>query len=129
VWVSNSGEATVQRFNPETFREGPLRVFNVGTRPAGMAHADGAVWVAISGDDIVVRIDPGSGATRQVSVGAGPSTAAAGAGSVWVANTGDGTISRIDPQTNEVVATIETGNAPSGVAFSDGYLWVSVQEP
>jgi YVTN family beta-propeller protein len=129
VWVSNSGEATVQRFNPETFREGPLRVFNVGTRPAGMAYADDAVWVAISGDDIVVRIDPGSGATRQVSVGVGPSTAAAGAGSVWVANTGDGTISRIDPLTNEVVATIETGNAPSGVAFADGYLWVAVQEP
>jgi YVTN family beta-propeller protein len=129
VWVSNSGDATVQRFNPETFAQGPLRVFNVGTRPMGMAYARDAVWVAIAGDGVVARIDPGSGATRQVPTGTGASAVAAGAGSVWVANSGDGTISRVDPQTNEVVATIETGNAPSGLAFSDGYLWVAVQQP
>jgi YVTN family beta-propeller protein len=129
VWVSNSGDATVQRFNPETFAEGPLRTFNVGTRPVGLAYADGAVWVAVAGDGIVTRIDPASGATTQIEVEEGSSAVTAGAGSVWVANTVAGTVSRIDPKTNEVVAMIETGNAPAGVAFANGEVWVAVQAP
>ena len=52
-----------------------------------------------------------------------------GAGAVWVANASDGTVSRIDPETNEVVKTIEVGNAPAGIAVSDGLVWVSVQAP
>jgi YVTN family beta-propeller protein len=46
---------------------------------------------------------------------------------VWVANTASGTVSRIDPVTNEVVATIKVGNAPSGITFGDDAVWVSVQ--
>ena len=38
-------------------------------------------------------------------------------------------MSRIDPGTNEVVATIDVGNAPSGIAFADGFVWVTVQAP
>ena len=41
----------------------------------------------------------------------------------------DGTVSRIDPATNEVVATIEVGNAPAGIAVGDGFVWVAVQAP
>jgi YVTN family beta-propeller protein len=46
-----------------------------------------------------------------------------------VANTGDGTISRIDAASNEAVRTIKVGNAPAGLAFSGGHLWVAVQAP
>ena len=38
-------------FNPETFLEGPIRTFNVGAAPTGIAYAGGAIWVANSGDD------------------------------------------------------------------------------
>ena len=51
------------------------------------------------------------------------------AGAVWVANAASGTISRIDTGTNEVVATIEIGNVPSGIAVVDGLVWVTVQAP
>ena len=129
VWVTNSGEASVQRFNAETFREGPLRAFSAGTQPTGIVSADGAIWVANAGDDFVTRIEPSSGRVLQVTVGAGPSALASGSGAVWVANTAAGTVSRIDPETNEVVATIEIGNAPAGVATAGGYVWVSVQAP
>ncbi len=129
VWVTNSGDATVQRFNPETFRQAPLRTFNVGRQPTGIIHADGAIWVANAGDGVVTRIDPGSGATRQISVGAGPSALASGPGAIWVANSAAGTLSRIDPTTDEVVATIEIGNRPSGIAAAGGFLWVTVQAP
>ncbi|CAN5184995.1 hypothetical protein BH20ACT13_BH20ACT13_20590 [soil metagenome] len=129
VWVTNSGDATVQRFNPETFNEGPLRTYNVGSRPSGIAYAGGAIWVANAGDGIVTRIDPGSGATLPITVGEGPSAIAGGSNAVWVANTAARTISRIDPNTNELVATIEIGNAPSGVAVGNGVVWVTARAP
>jgi len=129
VWVTNSGDATVQRFNRETFGQEPLQTFNVGSRPTGIINADGAIWVANAGAAVVTRIDPASGATRQIPVGEGPSALASGSGAVWVANTAARTISRIDPTTNDVVATIALGNAPSGIAAANGYLWVTVQAP
>jgi YVTN family beta-propeller protein len=127
--VTNSGDATVQRFNPETFRQDPLQTFNVSRRPTGIIFADGAIWVANAGDGVVTRIDPDSRATRQISVGEGPTALASSAGAVWVANTAARTISRIDPETNEVVETIEIGNAPYGIVAADGFLWVAVQAP
>ena len=33
---------------------------DVGRRPSGLAFGEGAIWVAITGDDLVTRIDPGS---------------------------------------------------------------------
>ena len=129
VWVTNSGDATVQRFNTETFRQGPLRTFNVGTQPTGIIFSDGSIWVANSGADSVWRIDPSSGAITQIAVGEGPTALAATTRAVWVANTAAGTVSRIDPETNDVVETVEIGNAPAGLAAAYGYLWVTVQAP
>jgi len=129
VWVTNSGDATVQRFNPETFRQDPLQTYNVSRRPTGIIDAEGAIWVANAGDGVVTRIDPGSAATHQITVGAGPTALANSAGAVWVTNTEAGTVSRIDPRTNEVSETIEIGNAPSGIAAADGFIWVAVQAP
>jgi YVTN family beta-propeller protein len=127
IWVTNSGEANVQRFNAATFRQGALRSYSVGARPTGVIYSEGAIWVANTGDGVVTRIDPGSGARVDISVGAGPSALASAAGSVWVSNRAAGTVSRIDRSTNRVVATIEIGNAPAGIAEKGGLLWVAVQ--
>jgi YVTN family beta-propeller protein len=129
VWVSNSGDSSVQRFDPTTFEEGPLREWTVGRAPRGIAVTGDAVWVAISGDDVVARIDPGARSIFTIPVGDGPEDVVVGADAVWVANRLDGTVSRIDPEANEVVKTIEVGNAPSGLAFADGRLWLTVQAP
>jgi YVTN family beta-propeller protein len=128
VWVANSGDSTVMQYRTETFTEGPLRTFNVGRRPTGIAAQGGASWVASTADDSVRWIDPDAG-DRPISVGKGPTAVAVGADAVWVANTAAGTVSRIDPETNEVGRTIEVGNAPAGIVFADGFLWVSVQAP
>jgi YVTN family beta-propeller protein len=129
VWVSNSGDATVQRFNPATFEQGAVRQYGVGRRPSGIAYGEGAIWVANTSDDSVTRIDPAAGSTRTIDVGRGPSAVAVGSGSVWVANTSDNTVSRIDPATYDVVETIEIGNAPYGIAVSDELVWITVQAP
>jgi YVTN family beta-propeller protein len=129
VWVTNSADATVQRFNSSTFRQGPLRTFNVGAQPTGIVYSERAIWVANAGAASVTRIEPSSGAITQIPVGEGPTALAATPGAVWVANTTAGTLSRIDPETDEVVATIDTGNAPAGLAAAYGHLWVTVQAP
>jgi YVTN family beta-propeller protein len=127
VWVANSGDATVYRYNPTTFEQGLIRTISVGRRPSGIAFDHGAIWVANTGDDAVTRIDPSSSSTLTIHVGEGPTAVAAGAGAVWVANTADGTVSRIDLATNEVVETIEVGSAPAGIAVGDGFVWVTAQ--
>jgi peptide/nickel transport system substrate-binding protein len=130
VWVVNSGDSTVQRFDPSTFEEGSVWQVTVGSRPAGAAFGDGALWVANRGDDTVTRIEPGatSASSRfDVPVGDEPTAVAVGVGAVWVANSGDGTVSRIDPETREVVETIDVGNAPAGIAVANGLVWVAVQ--
>ena len=129
VWVSNSGEAKVARYNPAAFTEAPLDTLNVGGRPTGIAAGEGAIWVANTDDDSVTRIDPASGRTEPIRVGKRPTAVAVGAHAVWVANTGAGTVSRIDPATNEVEREIELGNAPAGIVYADGFLWVTVQAP
>lgn len=130
VWVANSGDATVQRFNPATFEEGPVRTTNVGRQPSGMAYGEGALWVANRGDDTVTRIDARAGSIEEIiGVGDGPTAVAVGAGAVWVANSRGGTISRIDPESNEVVRTIRIGSRPAGVAVAEGLVWVAAQAP
>jgi YVTN family beta-propeller protein len=129
VWVANAGDATVQRFDPSTFEEGPVRTISVGRQPVGIAYGEGAVWVVSRGDDVVTRIDPGTNSVLTVRVGDAPAAVAVGAGAVWVANSGDGTVSRIDTGTTEVVETIDVGNAPAGIAFADDVVWVAAQAP
>jgi YVTN family beta-propeller protein len=130
VWVANSGDANVQRFDPVTFEEGPLRTISVGRRPAGMAFGAGAFWVTNRGDDSVTRIDPStSSAGNTIRVGDEPTAVAVGANAVWVSNSGDGTVSRIDPTTNEVVGTIELRSSPAGIAVAGGLVWVAAQAP
>jgi YVTN family beta-propeller protein len=131
TWVTNSGDATVQRFGPLTFEEGDLGEFTIGRRPTGIAAGKGAMWVACTDDDYVARLDPSlsSESARTIPVGDGPTAVSVGEGAVWVVNTGEGTVSRIDPETNEVDETIAVGNAPASVAVADGTVWVTVQAP
>jgi YVTN family beta-propeller protein len=129
VWVANSGEATVQRFDPDTFEEGPIPpTFNVGRHPTALSYAEGALWVACRGDDVVERLDPRTNSLITIPVGDAPVALAVGAGAIWAANSGDGTISRIDPEKNRVVRTIDVGNAPAGLAFADDLVWVASEE-
>ena len=130
VWVVNTESATVERYQPSTFEEGPLgSAISVGQRPTAIAAGQGAVWVANTGSDTVTRIDPGTPPTiESIGVGDGPAALAAGDGAVWVANAGDGTVSRIDAETYDV-ETIETGSAPAGIAVGAGFVWVAVQAP
>ena len=86
------------------------------------------MWVADSGDDAVVRIDPAtSSVTTTIEVGDSPSAIAFGEHAVWVANSADGTVSRIDPAQNVEVESIHVGGSPAGIAVVRGLVWVTIQ--
>ncbi len=127
VWVSNSGQAKVWRYAPDAFQE-PLDDPSVGKRPTGIAAGE-AIWVANSAGDSVSRIDPNDNSVETVPVGANPTTIAVTPDAVWVVNKDDGTLSRIDPATNKVERTVSIGQAPEGIVFAEGLLWVTVQAP
>jgi YVTN family beta-propeller protein len=129
VWVANSGESTVSRFDPTTLEEGPLRTTSVGRRPTGIAYGADAIWVANAGDDTVTRIDPSTYSTTTIRVGSEPVAVAVGAGAVWVTNRTDRTISRIDPASHDVAQTIAVANAPAGIAVVDDLVWFAVEAP
>jgi YVTN family beta-propeller protein len=127
VWVTNSLDANVGRYNPATFTEGPVAEPSVGRQPTGIAAGAGAIWVANTGGTTVYRLDPDSRAVDPILVGESPTAVAADDDEVWVANKTAGTVVRIDPQTNAVGQPIEIGNAPAGLVLANGYLWVTVQ--
>ncbi len=131
IWVSNSGEASVERYSVGTFPDEPVDELSVGGAPTGLAVGADAIWVASPEAGIVSRIEPSAVASSALPIGVGerPSATATGEGAVWVANTGSRTLSRIDPATNDVVETISLGNAPAGIAFGGDLVWVAVQAP
>jgi YVTN family beta-propeller protein len=131
VWVANSTESSVQRFSPSTFESGAIAEYPVGRSPAGLAAGEGAIWVTNREDDYVTRLDAAVSSSPKlpIPVGGGPIGIAVGDGAVWVANSRSGTVSRIDPDSNEVVKTIELGNAATGVVVVGNTIWVTVQAP
>jgi DNA-binding SARP family transcriptional activator/streptogramin lyase len=129
VWVSNAGDATVQRFHPSSFESGPVQTITVGRTPSGLAVRDGSVWVASTGDDAVTRIDAGTRSSVTIEVGDAPTAVSAVPGATWVANTAAGSVSQIDPATNDVVDEIDVGGATAGLAAAGDTVWVAVQEP
>jgi YVTN family beta-propeller protein len=128
VWVANNGDATVYRYNPATYEQGPVRTVSVGRQPSGLAVAQDAVWVASIGDHAITRIDSTAYSTVTIEVAEEPVAVAVAPDAVWVASR-SGVVSRIDPETNEVVATIDVDSAPSGIAAGLGYVWVTAQAP
>ena len=79
IWAADTG-GTVTRFDPRT---GKVQTIRVGGAPAGVAFANGAVWVANSLSGTVSRIDPATGATQLVHLGNEPTDLAAAGNHVW----------------------------------------------
>jgi YVTN family beta-propeller protein len=99
-----------------------------------MAAGNGAVWVALTTDNAVARVDPQAGTvTTTIPVGPQPGAIAVSPGAIWVANAGGPSVSRIDPATNKVVATIRVGPTKArsdrmDVTFGGGTVWATLSE-
>jgi YVTN family beta-propeller protein len=98
----------------------------VGKGADGIAVADGAVWVAASRENALVRVDARSArVTARVPAGVDPDSVAAGRGVVWVTSRGDGLLRRFTARAKPVAAgTIGVGDKPEGIALADKLAWV-----
>ena len=134
VWVVDSQQPTISKFDPETARV--VKTFVSPPRVLDVAAGAGALWVANAlpdgRRDSVSRIDLRTGTVthteklpRTPERGGWPSNGhpllVVGAGAVWAGNR-EGTISRIDARTGEVTATFDT--YARRIAAGDAGVWV-----
>src|SRR5262249_51542359 len=103
-----------------------LTTLSLGSRGAGLAYGDGAVWASDPVSGSVERISTTEEAVIDtIPVGIEPTAIAYGADGIWVANSGERTVSRINPATNTLVQAIGVGNGPADIAVGAGGVWVT----
>lgn len=95
---------------------------DVGKRPRGIGlSADGKeIYVAVSGENVIAVIDPGSlKVVRKFNSGADPETFAVHPnGNLYISNEENAKASVYNPKTGELVTEIKVGLEPEGVAIS-----------
>jgi len=123
VWVANAGGPSVSRISPDTNEV--VDTIETCSGPNAIATGLGAVWVTCAFDTLALRIDAGTGETRQVRLPGTPSGVAIADGALWVSITTSATVVRVDPATFEVVSEIEVGNGPEALVAASGAIWVA----
>jgi len=99
---------------------------SLGQQPCAVIAGFGSVWVALLGEDTVLRLNPRTRRVlARVKTGNQPCGMSIGAGSVWVEDYGDGTVTRIDGASNRVLSKPEVGAQPYDVTFAFGAAWVT----
>jgi YVTN family beta-propeller protein len=102
LWVSNEEAGTVSRVSLSTGSDlstMSVRSTRVGSKPFQISYGEGFVWVAVSGDDVVVKLDPKTGnrVGKPISVPGRPVGITARDGAVWVTSADTGTLTRLEP--------------------------------
>lgn len=100
-------------------------VITGGGEPGGIAYGAGAVWIADTAEDLVLRIDPDRRTVDRIPVGHRPTAVAVGDGQVWVVNQLDRTVSEVNPRARKQVGTTQVGNGASAIAYGHGSVWVA----
>jgi YVTN family beta-propeller protein len=131
VWVANSADESVSRIDPITNRV--IATIAVGGLPQFVATGEGAVWAA---GTTLTRIDPLSNrVAARLDLGfADVSGIAVGENAVWVlvghiTSPGPAEVLRVDPNTTQVVAKVTVGEYATGLAISEGAVWVVNAQP
>jgi streptogramin lyase len=131
VWVSNHGESSLTRVDPETGKASTIDLGGIG-QPSGIAVGFHSVWVSDTLNGVVYRVDPASGDIETVQIGdigsGFQSDVAILDGSVWVTDPNDKAIVRIDPVTSTVTERIPLEYAPQDLIVGYGSVWVTVVE-
>jgi PQQ-dependent catabolism-associated beta-propeller protein len=110
-----------------------IKTIPIGKRPRGIGISPdgGEVYVAVSGDNLIAVIDPESlEVTRTFASGDDPEAFAVHKNrNIYISNEEDAKASVFDPKTGALVAEIEVGIEPEGVAISaDGHRVVVTSE-
>ncbi len=134
VWVTSDDDGSVRPINRDTLRVG--RRIQVGVNPTDVVVDSTGIWVSLTGENRVARIDPRTHVLdpRQFPVGVRPWTLALGGGFLWVSHEGDGSLRRIDPTHRDLVGRAQflgrvtpEQDSPEGdgVAYGAGHAWLA----
>jgi YVTN family beta-propeller protein len=128
VWVTTWGAGKLAVVDPRTLKV--VHRINVGSKPAGLAARNGAVWVGFSRDaTAIARVSPGDYRVDRIDIGVRePRGFVAGTKDLWIqANTGD--LVQFDPVARRVLAHLEVGRTlAQGAVAPDGTIWVPDKE-
>ncbi len=140
LWVSEFGNDTVRRLDPETM--GLLQAIKVGSGPVGLAVADDGVWVANYADNTVQKINKDSNeAGEPVALGVkGPNELVVAGENLWIVVQGEkekkkGSVVRYQPGTKDLkvfpvgpyqAISIDAKGDDVWVGSSDDYALVNV---
>ncbi len=128
VWVTTWGAGKLSVVDPRTLRV--VRRIDVGSKPAGLAVRNGAVWVGFGRDATsIARVSPRTYRVDRIDVGVPePRGFVAGTKDLWIqANTGD--LLQFDPIARRVLAHLEVGRTlAQGAVAPDGTIWVPDKE-
>jgi DNA-binding beta-propeller fold protein YncE len=98
VWVSNQnfGDGTLSRIDPETLEV--TETVPVGGEIAGLAVGEGYVWVTLSEQGLLARVNPDTNQVDGVPivVGGKPLGVDVADGFVWIADQAGGQVLRVD---------------------------------
>jgi YVTN family beta-propeller protein len=130
IWVANVADGTVSQIDIDKRRVAATFTPNVSIE--SLAVGAGSAWIADSGRGRAVRLDAAIGTVADSvrfpttsEVPGSTSAAALGLGSLWVANGKFAAVFRIDTSTRRVIARVDVGNDPTGVAVGEGAVWVA----
>jgi YVTN family beta-propeller protein len=122
-------KATAQARAP---RDGGPRVtdtIKVGSRPHGIAVADGVVWVVTSGASKLVRIDAGTAKVdAKVDAGERPGEVAVAGKQVYVTSQDSNELLRFST-TPKLEETVALDSEPEGLAVRGSAAWVASTHP
>jgi DNA-binding beta-propeller fold protein YncE len=128
LWITDFQHSTLTQVDGVGGRV--LRTLSsLGSGAARVLVEEGAVWVTMSLENTVVRLDPTTGkAVARIPLGNRPLAMTAGAGSLWVRNEKSSSVSRIDPFGNRVEAAVPVTfflgrDGQDGLAFAAGRIW------
>ncbi|MEP6642263.1 MAG: hypothetical protein ABJB93_10195 [Gaiellales bacterium] len=98
-----------------------------------LAVADGSVWVAMSFENLVYRIDPTTLAIQaRIRTGRSPNNIVYGGGRLWIPQANDRSVAVINPHSNQVERIVPVGqqndstDGPLKIAWGNGELLASL---
>jgi YVTN family beta-propeller protein len=132
-FVYSTDSAHVAKIDPTTLHHQVRIVIDneyAGHPTLGIDPTPSALWVVSQDTGIVCKCDPGTLApVRKPGYQPSLNAVVVGHGSVWVTVESHGAILQLNPFNATKRDEIHIGQGPTDIAYADGKLWVTIQNP
>jgi streptogramin lyase len=129
VWVATA-RGTLLRVDPAGGRVAGRLPFGGGSRLQAVAVSRDRVWLADTGGEQVLQVDPAGPRVTMAVPAPRPRSLAAGPAGIWVVVTNDRTLARLDEAGRRLCAPIPAGylRGVRGVVVGEDAVWATTGE-